>query len=554
MTSGRSLGARLFGSLATMLVPLVVLGIAGLIGPQQQVDGLGVLLVVLLGVSACAAGVLAHRLHRFITGPLEDLRRAAVRVGEDDLSVPVPVRGDDELGQVAAAFNAMMGRLNETRSELLHQAFHDALTGLPNRELFNDRVRHATARAMSGRGHARPVAVLFLDLDDFKGINDSLGHSAGDLLLTTVAARLNETVRAEDTIARLGGDEFAVLLEDVPDLEHAQRAAARLIAALDAPIPLGEHRVTAGASVGVALHDGRQSAEELLRNADVAMYAAKRAGRGRHRTYEAGMHDAAFERMVLVEELRASIAGEQLRLVYQPVLDLDSGRIVAVEALLRWDHPERGTIPPAAFIPLAEETRLIVPIGRWVIQEACRQAARLRALPSAAENLTVAVNLSPYQLEDPNLVDDVARAIRDAGADPGALVLELTESELTADLDAAAPTLFRLKQLGVRLALDDIGTGYSRWSYLRSFPVDILKLDRELIASADDADARLTRALLGLGRDLELETIAEGIERPEQLAELRRLGCNRGQGFLFARPMGADDLTERLATHELHAA
>jgi EAL domain-containing protein (putative c-di-GMP-specific phosphodiesterase class I) len=258
------------------------------------------------------------------------------------------------------------------------------------------------------------------------------------------------------------------------------------------------------------------------------------------------MHDTALTRMILAEELRAGLAADELRLVYQPVLDLESGAIVAVEALLRWDHPERGVIPPAEFIPLAEETRLIVPIGRWVIGEACRQAAELQRLPGAVPGLTVQVNLSPRQLDDPCLVDDVASAIAGAGIDPETLVLELTESELTADLDAAAPTLLRLKALGVRLALDDIGTGHSRWSYLRSFPVDIIKLDRELIASGDGADARLTRALLGLGRELQLETIAEGIERPEQLSELREMGCDRGQGFLFARPMDAGELADRL--------
>jgi diguanylate cyclase (GGDEF)-like protein len=545
MSPGHSLGARLFGSLATMLLPLLVLGLVGLTGPQQSVDGLGALLLALLGVSACAAAVLAHRLHRFITGPLEDLRQAARRVGADDLSVPVPVRGDDELGQVAAAFNQMMERLNESRSQLLHQAYHDALTGLPNRELFHDRTRQALARAREAAG--RHVAVLFLDLDDFKGVNDSLGHGAGDTLLTAVAARLRAAVREGDTIARLGGDEFAVLLEDVPDVACAERAARRLLEALDRPIALGEHRITAGASIGVAVSDGRQPAEEVLRNADVAMYRAKRAGRGRHRVFDEGMHAEAFGRMILVEELRAALAGNQLRLVYQPVFDLDSGRIVSVEALLRWDHPERGTLAPSAFVPLAEETRLIVPIGRWVIQEACRQAAELKALPGVAPDLTVAVNLSPYQLEDPGLVGDVARAIEAAGIGPGTLVLELTESELTADLDAAAPMLLRLRDLGVRLALDDIGTGYSRWSYLRSFPVDILKLDRELVGSADDADARLTRALLGLGRDLRLQMIAEGIERPEQLADLREMGCDLGQGYLFARPMGTDELADRLA-------
>lgn len=544
-----SLAVRLVGMLAAMLAPLIALAIVGVLLPDQRVDGF--VLLGLLTASCLTAGLLAHRLHRHIIAPLDELIAAAKRVGGDDLATPITLRGDDELTQVAAAFNAMMERLNDSRSELVHQAFHDALTGLPNRELFQDRTQHALARAQATRGNPGEagIAVLFLDLDDFKAVNDGLGHAAGDRLLTTVAQRLRTALRAGDTIARLGGDEFAVLLEDVPDAAHAQGTAERLLDALSLPVALGDHHATVGASIGVALSTGaNESAGRLLRNADVAMYAAKTAGRGCHRIFEEGMYDRALGRMVAVEELRTAHRRGDFRLAYQPMHDLESGRVVAVEALLRWDHPDHGVIAPNDFIPLAEDSGLIVPIGRWVIQEACREAAHLQRLPGASPELTVSVNLSPRQLEDPGLVDDVAHALAESGIAPSTLVLELTESELTADLAAAAPLLFRLKALGVRLALDDIGTGYSRWSYLRSFPVDILKLDRELIASDDSADARLTRALLGLGRELELATVAEGIERPEQLDELRRMGCDIGQGYLFARPMDASQLAWELAS------
>ncbi|MDQ3740661.1 MAG: EAL domain-containing protein [Actinomycetota bacterium] len=507
-------------------------------------------LLVMLIVSGIAAFLLARRLRRDIARPLTELRDAARRVGNDDFSRRVHVGGDDELHEVADAFNGMMERLVSGRDELVHQAFHDALTGLPNRALFRDRTQQALARAYNRRRETPGgIAVLFADLDDFKSVNDSLGHGAGDELLREVATRLTNTLRTEDTIARLGGDEFAILLEDVKHPRAAEATAARLLAALEAPIrlPTSDRDVVARASIGVALSSGPDdTAEDLLRDADAAMYAAKNGGRNRHRVFHADMHERALERFALEGELRHAIENDELTLDYQPVLDLNTHRVVAVEALVRWRHPERGIVPPNDFIPTAEETGLIVPLGRWVLQHACRAAETLQVHAEAGPALIMSVNLSPRQFHDPHLVDDVADAIATAGIDPTTLVLEITESMLTADLDSTAETLARLKALGVRLAIDDFGTGYSTLSYLRRFPVDILKLDRELIEAASGLDAKLMKAIVGLGHSLDLATVAEGIERPEQEQGLRELGCELGQGFLFARPMSEADLVREL--------
>ena len=507
-----------------------------------------VALLVLLLVSAATAAVLAHRLRRHMVAPLAHLRDAARRVGEDDFSRHVEIDGDEELHEVAEAFNGMMDRLVEGRDQLVHQAFHDALTGLPNRALFRDRTQHALARAHSGR-HEQPrhVGVLFCDLDDFKSINDSLGHDAGDQLLKQVAGRLETTLRLEDSIARLGGDEFAILLEDLPDPKAAEATAKRILTALTMPVRLpGEEReVVARASIGIALGNSPEdTAEDLLRDADAAMYAAKNDGRNRYRVFEPDMHERALERFALEAELRRALARNEFRLDYQPVLELATHRVVAVEALVRWQHPTRGLVMPNDFIPTAEETGLIVPLGRWVLESACRCAKKLQ---ERDESLIMSVNLSPRQFHDPNLVADVTHAIDVAGVDAGTLVLEITESMLTADLETTAHTLTELKELGVRLAIDDFGTGYSTLSYLRRFPIDILKLDRELICGESGSDQKLTKALVGLGHTLELATVAEGIERPEQEAELRALGCELGQGFLFARPMAEADLLRELA-------
>jgi diguanylate cyclase (GGDEF)-like protein/PAS domain S-box-containing protein len=431
----------------------------------------------------------------------------------------------------------------ELERQLTHQAFHDPLTGLANRELFRDRVRHALAlRSRSLQG----LAVLFLDLDGFKAINDSLGHAIGDRLLGSVAGRLQSCVRPGDTVARLGGDEFAVLLEDLDGVQVAQQVAARFIEELHTAFTIAGHEVFVGASVGLALAGGNDDADELLRNADLAMYRAKALGKGRCELFEPDMHAAALERMAIEGDLRHAVVRGELRLHYQPVVELATGRIVGVEALLRWQHPTRGLVSPLDFIHVAEESGLIVPVGRWVLSEACRQVARWQrdtGLP-----LRLSVNLSARQLQAPRLAEMVAKTLRSTGVRPTDLILEITESMLVDDAERTIAKLHLLRELGVRLAVDDFGTGYSSLNYLRRLPVDVLKIDRSFVQGiGTEAElTSLTGAIVGIGRDLGLDTVAEGIEEVGQLEALRGMGCALGQGYLFARPLPPDELAALL--------
>jgi len=436
--------------------------------------------------------------------------------------------------------------------QLRHQAFHDALTGLPNRALFLNRLEHGLARTRRG---APPLAVVFVDLDDFKAVNDSLGHGAGDELLVTLAGRIRLSVREADTPARMGGDEFAVLLEDASSVEAARDSAARILEALRLPVRLHDRYVAVRASVGIAMYaSSEQTAEELLRNADISMYSAKAQGKDRLVVYESSVHDAAIGRLQLRADLQVSLERQELTLVYQPIVDLETSEMVGVEALLRWQHPRRGLIGPAEFVPIAEESGLITPIGRWVLEEACLRATTWQGA-RGGRGFDLSVNLSGRQIEDPGIVDDVRRALEQSGLEAQRLTLEITESVLMHDVDATIITLQRLRDLGVRLAIDDFGTGYSSLSYLRRLPVDILKIDRSFVAGVDagpDA-AALVKSIVSLGQSLRLETVAEGIEEPGQLAALRSLGTTFGQGYLFARPLDPDDVTALIerapATH-----
>jgi diguanylate cyclase (GGDEF)-like protein/PAS domain S-box-containing protein len=419
--------------------------------------------------------------------------------------------------------------------QLAHQAFHDPVTNLANRALFSDRVQHALVRAQRA---AATVAVMFIDLDDFKTVNDSLGHPAGDRVLCSVAQRLTATVRPTDTVARFGGDEFAVLLDGVQDSSDAADAAMRVIRSIESAVEIDGKQVFPRASVGICLVTPdvvAPSAEELLRNADVAMYMAKRDSKGSYRVFEPAMHERVLERLELRSDLQRAIESDQLEVHYQPVVRLEQGEIYGVEALLRWRHPTRGLIQPDQFIPLAEETGLIIPIGRWVLQKACAKGAALWEQFPRQRGLTISVNLSVRQLQSETIVSDVKGALASSTLPPEALVLEITESVMLADAELAVQRLKDLKALGVRLAMDDFGTGYSSLSYLGSFPVDILKMDRSFLASREN-DA-LAAAIIALGENLTLEVVAEGIEHPEQAASLQDLGCNLGQGFLFARPL-----------------
>ena len=416
----------------------------------------------------------------------------------------------------------------------LYQAVHDSLTDLPNRTLFTDRLQHALDR---GSRSSAGVAVLFMDLDRFKTVNDSLGHAAGDELLVETARRLRECIRPGDTAARLGGDEFAVLLEGASASESTH-VAARILATLEEPFVLADREVIVSASIGIAM--GAVPGDDPLRDADLAMYRAKAAGKGRYELFESGMHAAVVERLELEGDLQGAAARGELLLHYQPIVELETGRVTSLEALIRWRHPTRGLLPPAAFIPLAEETRQMPALGRWVLGAACRQAAAWREIHGGATPL-VTVNLSAHELGAPEIVEDVQAALAAAALPPSALMLEITETVLMHDISATAHKLGRLKHLGVRLAVDDFGTGYSSLQYLRRFPIDFLKIDKVFVDDLDDGDgdSSLARAIIDLGESFHLDVIAEGIEHESQRERLLELGCRLGQGYLFTRPVDA---------------
>jgi diguanylate cyclase (GGDEF)-like protein/PAS domain S-box-containing protein len=417
---------------------------------------------------------------------------------------------------------------------LTWQAFHDPLTGLPNRSVFLDRVSHALSRRARGGGS---MAVLFVDLDNFKLVNDILGHAEGDRVLVAAGERLMSCVRSEDTVARFGGDEYAILLEDGSDAQAVEDVARRIVEAFAAPFELKGQHTRVGASIGIALSRPGEGPEELLRKADEAMYFAKTNGKGRYEMFALEMHTAVWGRLESEKELQKAVAGEEFELYYQPILRLGERRLAAFEALLRWHHPTRGLLTPEAFIPLAEETGLIVPIGRWVMREACRQWASWRAEHPDLE-LRVSVNVSARHFQDVALVTDVGTLIHEFGLPPGAFVIEITESLLLQHTEATREKLRELKALGLSLAVDDFGTGYSSLGYLHRFPLDILKIDKTFvdgIGSGSGAPA-IARAIVGLAQALHLETVAEGIETEAQAAALKALGCRFGQGYLFARP------------------
>ena len=516
-----------------------------------------------------------------------EVEKRFVRGGGDLMWASLTVCRVDALGDGATTVG-MVHDITERKAleaRLSHQAYHDPLTGLANRAWLRERVEATLARAAAG-GDAAHVAVLYVDLDDFKKVNDSLGHAAGDRLLAEAAVRLLQATRGSDTVARLGGDEFAVLLERVRGDDDARLVAERVGSALRAPFRLDGTEVVVGASVGVARAaelaapggppEGARgpapdaagpaaAADLLLRAADAAMYAAKRGGKGRYALYDRAMNADAYARLALEADLRRAVApdADELCVYYQPIVDLASGRPVGAEALVRWRHPRRGLLTPAAFVPLAEDTGLVVPLGRRVLDEACAAAAAwpdaapfrgVRAGDAAGAGHTLTVNVSARQLHAPDFVDAVGDALARAGLPPSRLMLELTESVL-AERDAPTLGAIRaLKALGVRLGIDDFGTGYSSLRYLQQFPVDVLKVDRSFVAgldraaSAADAAAgvALARAVVALGRTLSLRTVAEGVESEAQRRQLLALGCELGQGYLFAPPLPDDALREFL--------
>jgi diguanylate cyclase (GGDEF)-like protein/PAS domain S-box-containing protein len=440
---------------------------------------------------------------------------------------------------------------NALEAELRHQAFHDALTHLANRALFSDRADHALGRQ---RRHGRGLAVLLLDLDGFKTVNDSLGHNAGDQLLVEVASRLASVLRVDDTAARLGGDEFAVLLEDLPDDEFALDVAQRIIDEVATPFHLSGKEIFVTASIGITFGgDHGDNADELLRNADAAMYRAKSAGKGCLRVFEPAMHLDAVARLELETDLRRAIEEHELVVHYQPIVTAATGAISGFEALVRWMHPVRGIVAPLEFIPLAEENGLIVDIGRYVLRSACAQLVQWRA---TYPHLTVSVNVSARQLADADLVDDVVQALHETGLPASALTLEITESTVIEDPEHAHERLTTLKALGVRIAVDDFGTGYSSLGSLQHLPVDTLKIDKSFVdgVTSGTQGAGVVHAIIGIARMLQLGTVAEGVEHDEQVHRLGELGCEQLQGYCFSKPLPADQVIGLLANFGAAAA
>jgi diguanylate cyclase (GGDEF)-like protein/PAS domain S-box-containing protein len=504
--------------------------------PDEDVDGLAGAL------SAIGGGALRE---------LAVEQRYTRRDGETVWSALTMSRAHDRSNGNALGVIAMVqdiGTRKSAEARLTHQVSHDALTNLANRTLFTRRVDMALQRTR----RRDQVVVMSLDIDGFRAVNESAGHSAGDQLLVVTAARLLNATRGSDTVARLGGDEFAILLENARDDDEVRAVADRIIRTMREPVHIHEDSIDTSVSIGIArAHHVADGTNEILFSAGVAMYAAKEAGKGRYRFFEPAMHTAMIERMEIEADLRRATEtpSEQFVLQYQPLVRLDTDEVVGVEALVRWNHPQRGELLPADFIPIAEETGLIVPLGRWVLGAACTQAsAWWRDLP-AGNHMTVSVNVTDRQIQDASFVSDIRKALADSGLAPPRLVLEITESTVVQRTEAMTQCLTELHEFGVRLAIDDFGTGHSSLNYLNQFPADMIKIDRSFIdaMSRDPASSAATRTIIGLGATLGLSIVAEGVERAPQRAMLAEFGCAVGQGFLFARPATASQVSERIS-------
>ena len=424
---------------------------------------------------------------------------------------------------------------------LVHDALHDTLTGLPNRALFMDHLKLAVKRATRHRD--LQFAILFLDLDRFKIINDSLGHMVGDQLLVGIAHRLETCLRSADTIARLGGDEFTILLENIKDLGEVTQVAERIQNELSRPFNLGGHEVFTTASIGIALSAvGYDRAEDILRDADTAMYRAKILGKARHEVFNKDMHAHAINLLLMETDLRHALERQELSLHYQPVVSLKTNSLIGFEALVRWQHPQRGSVAPAEFIPIAEETGLIIPVGRWVLREACRQMRQWQKQFSSDPPLYISVNLSGKQFTQSDLITQIIQTLQETGLDPRILKLEITESVVMENIATAISMLQQLRAVGVEVSIDDFGTGYSSLSYLHRLPIDTLKIDRSFVSqmTQNDENTEIVRTIVTLAKSLELGVVAEGVETPEQLAQLRLLKCDGGQGYLFSVPLDAE--------------
>jgi diguanylate cyclase (GGDEF)-like protein/PAS domain S-box-containing protein len=447
--------------------------------------------------------------------------------------------GGEAVDGIVATFRDVTEQ-RDLETQLSHRAYHDELTGLANRALFLDQMDHGLRVA---RHDGDPVVVLFVDLDDFKSVNDALGHAVGDQLLRHIADRIRSTAGPGDTPARLGGDEFAILLEEHGGVDRAIDIAERLLETLREPVSLAGYDLAVLASVGVAVAAPGMTTSSLLRDADIAMYEAKRAGKGQIKLFDPAMRLSATKHLEFRSELGGAIENGQLRLVFQPQVDMRTGHVIGAEALLRWRHPERGDVSPAEFIPVAERSGLILSIGAWVLDEAVRHAKQWQA--SGPREMSV--NVSAVQLRNPEFVDQVATALATHGLDPENLTLEITETVLVGEVEAASSVLVDLRSLGVKIAIDDFGTGYCSLSYLRRFPVDIVKIDKQFVdeLGTDDKKSSLANMILQMTASLEVISVAEGIEQPNQLEALRQMGCDVGQGYLLSRPLEADVIHQR---------
>lgn len=458
----------------------------------------------------------------------------------------VPLQDAD--GEIRRHISVMLDitPYKESQQHIMHLATHDALTGLPNRALLQDRIQQAIAHDLRCGDRA---AVLFIDLDEFKTINDSLGHDVGDLLLKKVAERLASCVRSEDTVARQGGDEFIVLLPSIAAAQDASKVAEKLLAVLNEPFEIQNKQMHIGASIGIAVFpDDGMSVDALMKNSDIAMYHAKESGRNAYQFFTASMNAQATERQALGSDLREAVAQSELLLNYQPIVDTVSGQLVSLEVLLRWQHPERGWVPPLKFIPLAESTGLIVPLGEWVLKTACTQMKAWQAEGYVVPCL--AINISARQFQQREFFETVRRTLEETGVSPHLIELEITEGLLIDDAEEVKATLLRLRELGVRIALDDFGTGYSSLSYLKRFPIDTLKIDRSFVLdiARDKDDAAIVTAIIAMAHSLDMKVVAEGVEDAAQLAFLRDRQCDYYQGYYFSKPGSADEVRPRLPT------
>ncbi|MGH8566124.1 MAG: putative bifunctional diguanylate cyclase/phosphodiesterase [Gammaproteobacteria bacterium] len=525
------------------LVPAVLVGTLAWRGPLDRDAALALFAVALSGGVAVAA-VAFLLLRALLTRRLRGLQRAAGELGRGNVLVPIDVEARDELGDLAQSLRTMGHNLRQSSEQIRYFAYHDSLTKLPNRLMFGEYLKRALAHAKRGR---RTLALLFVDLDDFKHINDTLGHAAGDQVLIEFSQRLLHCLREDDyvgrtdpseegdTIARLGGDEFTILLPDLEDALRAATVAERVIAAAVPPFWYCDQELYIGASIGITLYpsDGVE-AETLIKNADMAMYHAKAKGKNTYQYYRERMNVAAARRLSLETALRKALEREEFELYFQPELDLASGRIVAVEALIRWRHPEDGLVLPGQFITGAEETGLIVPIGRWVLCAACRQAAAWR--DAGLSGLIVAVNVSGVQFMRQELPELVEVALREARLCPRALEIEVTETALMRVEYSVVKQLPAIKELGVAIAMDDFGTGYSSLGYLRRFAIDKLKIDRSFVAgiATEAGDAAICSAILAIAKSMGLTVTAKGVEEPAQLEFLRERGCRLIQGNIVS--------------------